>query len=79
MKTNGEILTELMAKTMADGDIPYQSNRAAVAAFDISEDPKEGRMELMTMFEGIDVFISDLEEIRDSLAVVARKARSYVR
>ena len=79
MKTNGEILTGLMDKAITDGEIPYRSNRAAVAAFDISEDPKEGRMELMTMFEGIDVFISDLEEIRDSLAVVARKARSYVR
>lgn len=79
MKTNGEILTGLMTKTIADGEIPYRSNRLAVAAFDISEDPKEGRMELMAMFEGIDVFISDLEEIRDDLAVVARKARSYGR
>jgi len=79
MKTNGEILTGLMAKTIADGEIPYRANRSAVAAFDISEDPKDGQMELMSMFEGIDVFISDLEEIGDGLAVVARKARSYAR
>ena len=77
MKTNGEILTGLMAKTIADGEIPYRANRLAVAAFDISEDPKEGRMEVMAMLEGIDIFISDLEEIGDGLAVVARKARSH--
>jgi hypothetical protein len=79
MKTNGEILTGLMDKAVADGEIPYQSNRAAVVAFDIREDPKDGQIELMSMFEGIDVFLSDLEQIRDGLAVVARKARSYVR
>jgi hypothetical protein len=77
MKTNGEILTGLMAKTIADGEIPYRANRSAVEAFDIFQKPQDGRMEVMAMLEGIDIFISDLEEIGDGLAVVARKARSH--
>ena len=79
MKTNGETLTEEMARTIKDGEIPYQANRRAVQAFDIYRDDEEGSRELMAMLEGLDVFITNLEIMGYDFAATARKSRESLR
>ena len=79
MKTNGELLTSMLAKTVKDGEVPYQSNRRAVTDFDIFRDDEEGSQELMVMLEGLDIFIADLEAFQDATQRVSKQALSAIR
>ena len=79
MKTNGEMLTGMLAKTVKDGEIPYQSNRRAVTDFDIFGDDEEGSQELMVMLEGLDIFIADLEAFQNAAERVSKQALNAVR
>lgn len=79
MKTNGELLSEVLGRTIRDGEIPYQANRRAIKAFDIFHDVKDGKLELMLMLEGLDVFLSDLEDLKNVAGNAAKRIRSALR
>jgi hypothetical protein len=79
MRTNGEILTEMMGRVVRNGEIPYQANRRAVQEFDIFRDEEAGRRELLVMLEGIDVFVSDLEALGYDFEMVARQVGAAIR
>lgn len=79
MKTNGQLLDEKLTKLMRDGEIPYQANRRAVQSFDIFLDNKAGKRELIVMIEGIDVLISDLEDLSNVSEKVDMQLRNSIR
>jgi crotonobetainyl-CoA:carnitine CoA-transferase CaiB-like acyl-CoA transferase len=72
MKISSRTLRDEMTQIIKTGDIPYQSNRRAVEAFDIYRDDEEGRQELIAMLEGLDVFIMNLEIMGYDFETVAR-------
>jgi hypothetical protein len=79
VKSNGEWLDGLLTKAVRNGEIPYQANRKAVADFDIKSDPEEGKQNLIVMLEGLDIFISDLEELENATETVAKQAQAAAR
>jgi hypothetical protein len=79
VRTNGDILTEAVDRTVRDGEMPYQASRNAVKAFDIFDDVETGRREVGVMLDGIRLFISNLEVLGHDFETVARKAGAAVR
>ena len=79
MKTNGMWMKEVLDKTVRDGEISYQSNRYAVESIDIIGDYTDGIQQLLTMLDGLDVFITDLEEFQDVTDKVAKQASAAAR
>ena len=79
MKTNSEVLTEMLAVVVRNGEIPYQANRKVLKALDIYHDDNDGKNELIVMIEGLDVFIANVEELGDAAEKVGRKAIDAIR
>lgn len=74
MKTNSMWMREVLDRTVRDGEIAYQSNRNAVESIDVLREFSDGEQQLMVMLEGLDVFITDLEEFQDVADKVAKQA-----
>lgn len=79
MNTNGRWLTEVFDRVVRNGEIPYRSNRDAVQALDIMNDKAEGKQHLLVMLEGLDVFITNLEELQNVTETVAKQASTAAR
>lgn len=79
VKTNGMWMKEVLDRAVRDGEISYQSNRSAVEAVDILGDYGDGMQQLLVMLEGLDVFITDLEEFQDVSDKVAKQASASAR
>lgn len=79
MKSNGDWLKDLLAKAVRNGEIPYKANRRAVEDFDILHERDEGKQELIVMIEGLDIFISDLEEFSNATETVAKQTQAAAR
>ena len=75
---NGETLSEMLEKAVLTGEVPYQTNRRAIRTFDVLEDVDKGSEELDVLLNGLDAFISDLEEVENVARSVAKHTASYV-
>jgi hypothetical protein len=72
-------LKEVLDRVVRNGEVPYQSNREAVEAMDIRNEQENGRQHLLVMLEGLDVFITNLEELQDVTETVAKQASTAAR
>lgn len=79
MKTNGMWLTEVLDRVVRNGEVPYQSNREAVEAMDIRNEQEDGKQHLLVMLEGLDLFITNLEEFQNVTETVAKQASTAAR
>lgn len=73
MKTNGMLMSEVLDKAVRDGEVSYQANREAVEAIDLMRDYDDGEQQLLVAIEGLDVFITDLEEFQNVANNVAKQ------
>jgi len=79
MKTNGQLMQDVLDDALATGEEPYQSNRAAVKEFDIFGDEAAGARKIRETMAGIDAFVAKLEGFKDVAEAVNRRAISLVR
>jgi hypothetical protein len=78
MKKNGERLSEMLESAVLTGEVPYQANRQAMRAFDVTEDVDRGNRELDVLLSGIDSFIGELREVENAARSVAKRASSFL-
>jgi hypothetical protein len=79
VKSNGMWMTEVLDRAVRNGEGPYQANRKAVESIDIKNEIGEGRQHLMVMLEGLDLFITNLEEFENVSETVAKQASALAR
>lgn len=79
MKTNGQLLQEILDEALEEGEIPYQANRSVLKTIDLFNDIEAGVRHLRATLDGIDSFVGSLERFRDAAENVARRAGSAVR
>ena len=76
---NSQILQQKLDVAIKTGEIPYQANRRAMMSLDVRDDGDKGMREVNLMLVGLDLFIEDLEVLRNASRGVAKRSIAALR